>query len=256
MDTDIDIIVVNYKRYDLTKRFIDTFLLNEPKSSYTLTIVDNAFEGFVAGEDFPCKVLMSSENLGYAKAINWAASETDSKYIGIFNNDVSFTNSECIDRCIQFLEDNPDVGVVGPKQLDSRGRITHAGIVGPGDQPKHRAWLQRDTGDYDENIEVLTVIGAAMVVRREAWEAVMADEVFRKHWPDALGAMPEHFLYFEETALNYMMPRFGYKVYYVGEAVCNHEWHQSIGQFGDNNAFKESQALFRAMLDDMGILHD
>lgn len=259
---DIDIIVVNYKRYDLTYRFLDSFLYFFPKSDYTLTVVDNETSSGLEALQLSLdaykniKYLSSEENLGYAKAVNWAASETQSKYIGIFNNDVSFLNYDCIDRCIEFLEENPDVGVVGPKQLDSKGRLTHAGIIGSGDSPRHRAWLQPDSGEYNSPEEVVTVIGAAMIVRRSAWNAIMEDPIYRRHWPDALGAMPEHFLYYEETALNYMMPRFGYKVYYLGDAVCSHEWHQTIKEHGDMNAFEESRELFRSLLDDMEILHD
>lgn len=256
---DIDIIVVNYKTHGDLQKFINTFDLYKTTVPFTFTVMDNESNAVPPYMDIPDWVdyFCIPENVGYAKAANEAAAKGTSKYIGIFNADVSFDNDQCIDACVEFMENNPDVGVVGPLQKNRAGKITHAGIVGPGDRPQHRAWQQVDNGvDYREAMEVLTVIGAVLFIRREAWEAVMADPIFRKHWPEAQGAMPEHFLYYEETALCYMMPRFGYKVYYLGSASCQHEWHQSIGVYGDRDAFKESQVLFRAMMDDMEIIHD
>lgn len=263
---DLDIVVVNYKRDDLVYNFFSSLEDNMPERSFTATVVHNGSSN--DGRDFidslsgsflpldPTQVFLG-DNVGYARACNIGASYGDSKYIGIFNNDVWFNNSDCIDICLDFMDSNPDVGVVGPKQIDSRNRITHAGIIGPPERPSHRGWHEPNNGEkYSFNEEVLSVIGAAMFVRRDAWNAAMNDDIFRKHWPDALGAMAETFLYFEETSLNYMMPRLGYKVCYVGEAVCVHEWHKTISQHGDKNVFFESQERFRNMMDDMGIKHD
>jgi GT2 family glycosyltransferase len=205
--------------------------------------------------------LPSRKNIGYARACNDGARHSKSKYIGIFNSDVEFVNDTCIDQCIDFLDANPDVGVVGPFQFSTVGgetRVTNAGIFGAGDKPQHRGWREVYRGQYRENCEALMVMGSVMIVRREAWDKIAADPIFRKHWPDALGAMPEHDLYYEDTALCYAMPYFGYKVFYLGEMGCEiiHQWHQTISRNPENDVFARSRELFRALMDDWGILHD
>ena len=54
-------------------------------------------------------------------------------------------SSQCYDY-LHFLplEANPDVGVVGPKQISSDGRISHGGIVGSNISPQHSGWLEPD----------------------------------------------------------------------------------------------------------------
>lgn len=261
----IDIVVVNYKRYDLTKKFLDTFYKFEPSSDYTLTVADNETEEKSANflrEYYPqLRVLSTEKNLGYAGACNWGASMGDSKYIGIFNNDIEFVNNTCIDQMVNYMDKNPDVGVTGPFQFSNtngKKMITHAGIVGTNTQPQHRGWRQTNFADYRFNDEVLTVSGSAMVVRRSFWEAVRDDAIFQKHNPGALGGMPDsHVIYFEETLLNYLAPHFGYKVVYMGEPGCEviHQWHQTIKPEHEHY-FQDSQKKFRATLDDYGIAHD
>lgn len=261
VDSRVELVVVNYKTYALVQRFIDSLKEFTPSVPFRVTLVDNETSDEVdllnwdGIDNF--RVIRSAENLGYAKACNLGSSDSDSEYIFLLNSDTRFINSECIDVLTDYMDANFDVGVVGPKQVDSYGRVTHAGIFGPGDSPAHRGWLVRDRGDtFTDVVDCLTVIGAAVFVRRSAWDAIAADPIFRKHWPNAKGAMPEHFLYYEETALCYAMPKFGYRVVYNGEALMVHDWHQTISNVGEGSWFNQSRVLFRALMDDWGIVHD
>lgn len=262
----IDMIVVNYKTYHVLSNFLGSLERFSPaKTDWNLTVIDNEFDRDKLEpirQRYPQhRYVAVEDNIGYAKACNLGALYGESDYIGIFNSDVEFVDTECIDTCVDFMDAHPDAGVCGPRQYSIRHsrpfkNLTHTGIFGPGSNPKQRAWLARDRGQYRMNEECLMVIGAAMVVRREAWNSIMEDTIFRKHWPDAKGAMPEHPLYYEDTALCYAMPKFGYKVYYIGEAELIHQWHQTINETGDNNNFESSRKLFRNLMDDWGIEHD
>lgn len=263
MEPTIDIIVVNYKTYPVLQTFLNSYSHFKPQTSSRIIIVDNEsdkeqFDNISKPENSIC--LESDDNLGYAKACNYGASIGDSKYIALMNSDVEFVNNTCIDICVEFLEDNPDVGIVGPFQYcedrNNKKLVTHAGIVGPGDKPVQRNWKSSSVNKYRNNEEVLMVIGAVMIIRREAWDAMRSDPTFKKHWPDAVGAMPEHKLYYEDTALCYAMPYFGYKVYYIGEAEIIHQWHKTISKYGDGGYFHKSRESFRNLMDDWGILHD
>ena len=262
MKPTIDIVVVNYKTYPILQMFLDSYSKFKPSTDNNLIIIDNESDKLrLDSMNKPQGSISFSfkENIGYAKACNYGASIGNSKYIALMNSDVEFVNNTCIDICVQFLEDNPDVGIVGPFQYsehNNQRRVTHAGIIGSGDKPVHRNWKSRSMNEYRDNEEVLMIIGSVMIIRREAWDKIRSDIIFKKHWPEALGAMPEHKLYYEDTALCYAMPHFGYKVYYIGEAEIIHQWHKTIEKYGDNNHFVESRKMFRSLMDDWNILHD
>jgi GT2 family glycosyltransferase len=247
----VDIVVVNYKTYPLIQSFVDSYTRNMPKTVESrIILIDNEssdadLQALDLSELVEPVVIGSVENLGYARACNKGASLSDSDYIVLMNSDVEFVDSDCVDLCISYLEENPDVGIVGPFQfcIDSGvKKVTNAGILGPGDKPKHRGWKDSDTNKYR--------------FRRTAWNAIMEDPIFRQFWPDAEGAMPEHELYYEDTVLCYAMPKFGYRVVYLGEAELMHQWHQTISVHGDNSAFEKSRTQFRVLMDAWGIVHD
>lgn len=263
----IDIVVVNYKKYDLTKTFFDSFYDNQPSVDYTITMFDNEAtiddsETFLDTLPQEVRMLRSDKNIGYARACNAAASVGSGEYIGLFNNDIKFVNSNTIDRCVQFMDENPEVGIIGPFQytLDNGVRkVTNAGILGPGSKPKHRGWMERDKDQYRFNEEVLMIMGSAMIIRREFWNKMLRDEVFTRFFPNAVGAMPHTPLYYEDTALCYAAPYFGYKVFYLGEPGCEliHTWHQTIKDNPQTQKhFETSRGIFRSLMDEWGIEHD
>lgn len=259
----LDIVVVNYKTYDLLQKFLDTLNSNKPSLEYTTVVVDNESNAVDYGKNilrmYSSDLIVNNENEGYAKACNMGASVGRNKYIGLFNSDVEFTNPDALDICVQFMEDHPEVGVCGPKQISTRegiNRITNAGIFGTNKKPKHRGWRERDQGQYSENEKCLMVMGSAMIIRREAWDKIHNDSIFRSWYPNATGAMPEHPLYYEDTFLCYIMPHFGYEVYYIGEANLVHQWHETISRHGDGGKFNKSRKMFRGILDDYGVEHD
>jgi GT2 family glycosyltransferase len=230
-----------------------------PSVDFDLTVVDN---GAVPGTKFSldlkdARYVGLSDNLGYARAANLGASLGSAPYIAILNSDVEFVNSQCVDRCVCFLDNNPKVGIVGPMQYRRSRRggfeITHAGIFGPPFKRIDRGWMSNKLDHYRTDDRCEMVSGSAMFIRREAWNQVMNDAVFRSHWPHALGALPEHFLYYEDTTLCYAMPKFGWQVYYLGTegAEMIHQWNQTIGR--NMKALGASKAMFIDLMTDWGI---
>jgi GT2 family glycosyltransferase len=263
----IDIVAVNYQRYDLTKHFLDSFYEHEPSAKYTLTVVDNTpnnsddrrleyIKDYYPIKDF--HDLDAQKNLGYSKACNLGASLGNHEYIGLFNNDIQFVNNTCIDKCITFLDQNPDVGIVGPFQYSTRmgqPMITHAGILGPPSDQHYRGWLETDITKYAFNEEVSMVMGSAMIIRREFWDKMRLDPIFLNFFPDALGAMPHTQLYYEDTTLCYAAPYFGYKVYYLGEDDYRliHQWHETIKDNPHKEDFESSKKIFINLMNRWGI---
>jgi len=127
----IDIIMVNYKTYDLMDRFIKSYEKFTPRSNPKLVIIDNETDSdqLYKVDTQSAHVYPFKENLGYAKACNFGASLSDSDYIAFLNSDTEFINDDCVDRCVDYMDKHPDVAVVCPLQYSSECKVTHGGIL-------------------------------------------------------------------------------------------------------------------------------
>lgn len=267
----IELVVTNYHTPHDLARFCRSLFLQPPKVDWQLSIVNCAAaqadvdmtvaigKEFVdAGYGTQIRWHNSSTNLGYARACNLAASRAVGPYdyLGFFNADVALTPG-AIDGCVAAFDANPSWGVLGPRQVDDVGRITHAGIFGTPEKPKHRGWRVPDRPEYADVREAVTVSGAAYFVRRTAWDALTGCAIYRKSAPGALGAFLPTPHYFEETFLSYHAWSHDWKVMYYGPVTVIHTWHKAspLGGWADEQ-YPISQALFRAACDDHEIAHD
>lgn len=151
----------------------------------------------------------------YSQSVNYSLERGTAPYVLALNADTRML--EPPDRIIHLFEQNPDIGVIGPRQVDATGRITHAGITGDNLQRQHRFWLQPlgNVADYcaEETLDVPTISGAVYFCRRTVWEE--------------LGGMltTEHF--YEETGLDLMVRHAGHRVVYTGQTTWEHLFNQS-----------------------------
>jgi GT2 family glycosyltransferase len=154
-----------------------------------IVVIDNASSDGAAqmvAHDFPEVVLVrNSENVGFSRASNQAASLARGRYLFFLNND-TVVPAGTLRRLVAYADANPDVGMIGPRLRDGRGRPqisyrrrpTVAAML-------HRTVLLRWTGlfrkaarryrraDFNpleqRRVEVLS--GAAMLLRREVFAA-------------------------------------------------------------------------------------
>jgi GT2 family glycosyltransferase len=200
--------------------------------------------------------LTFEDNVGYARACNAAAAKSSSDHLALFNADCKVTLG-ALEDCCQALDDHPDWGVVGPRQIDDYGRLTHAGIFGMPTKPQHRAWLHPDSPLYADVQEAVTVSGAAYFVRRSVWDELTDCPIYRSVAPDAEGAFLPTPHFFEETWCSYHARTHGYKVFYLGTVMLIHRWHKAspVGGWAEQQ-FPVSQQIFRRACDAHGIEHD
>jgi GT2 family glycosyltransferase len=201
----LDIVVVNYNSTD--------YLLGCLKSIYdsmngipaNVLVQDNGSEDNVdrVHQEFPrVSLSKSSNNMGFAKAVNNGLEQGAAPYVVIINPDTVVLDG-CLHEVLVYLEKNPDVGIVGPKILNVGGTV----------QGSARAFPTPLTGLFGRNtiftklfpnniitrmnvltkrctngkpIEVDWVSGACMVLRREAINDVgLMDPRFFLYWEDA-----------------------------------------------------------------------
>ncbi|MCX5753936.1 MAG: glycosyltransferase [Candidatus Krumholzibacteria bacterium] len=229
---DLSIIIVTYNSLEPVERCIASIETHEPRCAYEIIVVDNSsIDGTAAAvaRRFPrVRVVANAENLGYSRGVNQGIRLSIGRAILILNPDI-IAREGSIDRLMEFLDAHPDAGIVGSKLVYPDGRLQHScrsfytlgalvlrrtflGALFPRAKPLRDHLLL----DYDHETPrtVDWIIGACMLVRREALEKV--------------GAMDERFfLYFEDIDWCNRMKRHGWSVYYAPSSVMTHTYERS-----------------------------
>lgn len=169
------------------------------------------------------EVLASPRNAGYAAAVNRAFAAVGDHDVLLVNPDVELDTAGGLEAMVRFLRDNPKVGAVGPCLLNADGTVQssarpfpsplamagHASAVGRIRAARRAAHAYLAPPEQDAPARVDWVLGAAMLVRREAFESVGGwDERF--------------FLYLEDTDFCRRLGGAGWQTWYFPAARLRH----------------------------------
>lgn len=230
----LDVCVVSYQTPNHLDGFIDSYMdvMNRDTNLF-LRVNDPSSEDLrVLGRDRPGLRFTRTigDNIGYAKSVNYLVSQGVGDYIGIFNADARL--SPDVWDCVEYLVSNPNVGVLGPRQTDGKGRLTcGGGVIGSQKNPRFRGWYSRDLPEYHEVRDVIGVMGAIYFMPRSVWDELSNCPEYvtflRSLGQEPLGAFlpTEHF--YEETLCTYHAREHGYRVVYYGPAKMYHQWQGS-----------------------------
>ncbi|UCF78321.1 MAG: glycosyltransferase [Candidatus Eiseniibacteriota bacterium] len=229
--SEVSVIVVNYKSENFLPACLDSIRQATSATDVDVVVVDNSKGGGAEGilkERFPGgRYIANERNLGYARAVNQGISASDSPFVFIVNPD-TVAEPGSLDKLVQFMRDNPDAGIVGPKLLNPDGTVqlscrtfytfktillrrTFLGKVFK-NSASVRRHLMLDW-DHDSAVAVDWVLGAAMLVRRAAISEV--------------GPMDERFfLYFEDVDWCYRMKAAGWSTYYHADSHLVHHYRR------------------------------
>jgi len=219
---DLSILIVNWNTKALLIQCLKSVHLKMGKGKREVFVVDNgSVDGSVESvkEKFPeVIVIQNPMNLGFAKANNQAMKRSKGKYILLLNPDTQMKEG-VIEILIAFMDAHPKVGVAGAQFLNSDGSKQNsiANFPSLATELLNKSLLRflfpktfpGKERNLSEPIEVDSVIGACMMVKREAMEQVgLLDE--------------DYFLFLEETDWCYRMKKAGWKVYHVPQAEIYH----------------------------------
>ena len=168
-------------------------------------------------------LILNEKNSGFARATNQGLKESQGRYVLLLNPDTRMKEG-AIERLLSFMETHSKVGVSGGQLLNRDGSKQNSIANFPSLAtellnksllrwmfPKKFPGKERNSL---EPIEVDSVIGACMIVRRDAMERV--------------GLLDEgYFLFLEETDWCYRMKKTGWKVYHLPQAEAYHYQGQS-----------------------------
>lgn len=223
--TVLSIIIVNYNTKDLLKNCLDSIISHTTAVDYEIMVVDNAStdgsQDMIKDLYPQIELQCNKENIGFSKANNQAYHTSRGDYLLFLNSDTLIMN-DAILTLMNYLKNNPDVGIVGPK------------IVGTENQPsrsymrfldvkclflgsKYLSWLidtekyrlHYDHYDFSSTQSVPWLSGACLMTSRRVFqEAGCFDE--------------NYFLYLEDMDLCMQVKKIGYSNIYLPSAEVVH----------------------------------
>lgn len=261
----IDVVVVNYNTPDDLKTFVDAYLFQSSVVDSELLVVDvdpteenyEKTKDYLADLNVPLQYWPMSYNCGYSGACNFASSFTDREVIAFFNADTKL-HDKTLDDCYDALMSDDTYGILGPMQVNSAGKLTHAGIFGTNSKPELRGWQKHPSRYADVRDDAISVSGSAYFVKRECWDSMAHDPEWNALYPGIDGAMLPTPHYYEETWCSYFARHKGWKVVYLGSSMMHHEWHKSFPKntAHEQQVMKQSRSMFRNTCDHFGIERD
>lgn len=124
------IMVLNFMKAERVLHAVQDILNQVGNFDMTVVVGDNSCDSkqaeiLAALSDNPrVNLQIFGSNLGYIKAHNLMAKDTDADYIFTINPDVLLKDAKTIQKMLDYMLQNPDCGVVAPKQMDDDGSIT------------------------------------------------------------------------------------------------------------------------------------
>jgi N-acetylglucosaminyl-diphospho-decaprenol L-rhamnosyltransferase len=232
---DLSIIIVNWNARNLLVRCLESLLIGTTGLATETWIVDNAStDGSVdlVRSAFPGVYLIAnSQNLGFAAANNQAAMKATGRYLLLLNPDTEVP-PYALRSLVRYADAHPDVGVLGPRLLNhdrTHQRSCWRGYPGISMALIDALYLWKipwipiaRLSEYHphqlgEPRDVDHLLGACLLVRREAWQDV--------------GPLDErYFLFLEETDWCWRAKRAGWRVVYYPHAAIIHYGQHSIRQ--------------------------
>lgn len=224
----LSIIIVKYKCDAYLKKCLNSI---KKSNKWEIIIVDN-----------------DKENLGFAAGCNKGAEKAKGKYL-LFLNPDTLVLDNCLEKMVNFMEKNQDVGVIGPKIFLNEKKerqlsfcrfpnvLSFLFVYSPlknlwKNNPFWKRHIYSDQLGTSKPVEVGAVAGAAIMVRKNVF--------------DKIGGFDENFfLYFDENDLCKRIFNEGNKVMYLPTAEIIHYGGKSTLDIRKaDQYFKESRRYF------------
>lgn len=239
---DLSIIILNYNTKKLLRQCLESLVLSIKNQALKIEIivVDNGStdesaemvkKTIIHNTKYNMHLIENQNNLGYAKGNNVGLKEAGGEYVLFLNSDTEIF-SGALEKAIDFMKKNPNVGALTPKTLLVSGKIDpdcHRGFPTPWASITYLLGLEklfpksRFFGQYhkfylnlEKNHEIDSGAGAFMMIRREIIENV-------GKWDES------YFFYGEDLDYYYRIKQAGYKVMFYAKPLLSHYKGASSG---------------------------
>jgi GT2 family glycosyltransferase len=196
---DVSVIIVTRNTCALTRLAVQSVQDSRDSLAKEIFVVDNGSTDETPSAlpaEFPkLKLIRSEMNLGFARACNLAAKKSSGEFLLLLNSDARLA-PDALAPAIAWLRANPNCAVAGAQLLNADGSRQNSIANFPtlatellNKSLLRRLWPKKFPGkeiEFPEPLEVETVIGAFMLIRKSIW--------------NEFGGLDERFFFFfEET---------------------------------------------------------
>jgi N-acetylglucosaminyl-diphospho-decaprenol L-rhamnosyltransferase len=248
---DLSVVVVSYNTRELVSECLaSVFSTLGPRLRHEVIVVDNASSDdsvAMIRDSFPqVRVLANSENVGFAAGSNQGLKESNGRFVILLNPD-TVASAGALERMVALMEEQGDVGVVGPRLIYPDGQFQHSAFTFP-TLPMifldffplhHRLVNSRLNGRYPRALyekgkpfAIDHPLGAALMVRRPVMEQVGLLD-------------PGFFMYCEEIDWCMRIKRAGWRILCCPRAEIVHYAAQSTSQFADDMYVELHRSRYR-----------
>lgn len=241
----LSIIINHYHTPEILKLCLKSLIKNLPDNIESEIIVTDSetqekTEEIMREEFSEVFFILNKKNIGFGKLVNKALKKAQGEYILIINADIIIDKKETIEKMLEYLEKNSEVGILGPKLLNINGtwqpscfrfyslfivisRRTFLGKTKWGKKILNNFLMKDALTDEkfakENPIQSDWLMGSALFTKREALEKVgNFDSRF--------------FMYFEDIDLCRRFWQAGYKVVYFPRVKMHHYHMQASKKTG------------------------
>ena len=216
------IVILNWNGLKFLKKFLGIVLEYSSLPDTKIYIADNNSDDgsveWVEGKYKEVEVIKLDYNYGYAEGYKKALQKIEATYYILLNSDIEVT-PHWLEPLVKFMDQNPDVAACQPKIMSysNRDSFEYAGAAGgfidkygyPFCRGRVINFIEKDSGQYDNNADIFWASGACIMVRSSAYlNCHGLDETF--------------FAHMEEIDLCWRFNSAGYRVSFVHASVVYH----------------------------------
>ncbi|MFZ1072427.1 MAG: glycosyltransferase family 2 protein [Verrucomicrobiia bacterium] len=227
---DVSVIIVTRNTCALTRAAVQSVLDGHDSPATDVFVVDNGSTDDTASvlpREFPqIQLIRPGKNLGFARACNLAAERAGGEFLLLLNSDARLAPG-ALALAVAWMRGRTDCAVAGAQLLNADGSRQNSIANFPtlATELLNKSLLRRlrpekfpgKEHDFRGPVEVETIVGAFMLIRKAAW--------------DALGGLDErYFFFFEETDFCLRARRRGFRVFHLPDVRVWHGQGQTARQ--------------------------
>lgn len=222
---DLSVILVSYNTAELSKKALDLlFTSNLQRERYEVFVIDNASQddsNQILEVEFPnITLIKNSVNVGFGRANNQVLNKISGRYVLLLNTD-AFVERDTLDQTLQFMDNNPDTGILGVRLVGRDGILQPSCryFPTPWNLFVQRAGLQR----WFKSTKMVDDMHWDHASVRQCDWVPGCYYLIRKEVIDQVGLFdPRFFLYYEEVDHCLAAKKAGWQVTYFPDATVVH----------------------------------
>lgn len=219
----VSFVIINYNTKHMLKSCIDG-LLEQTHENREIIFIDNNSQD--SSCDFVLKnypnitAVCNKDNLGYANGGNQGIKIAKGEYVMLLNPDIKF-EPDYVEKCVNKMEEDEKIAAICGKiykyDFENDKKTNFIDTVGLFSYRNRRVIDDgqglEDKGQFDEAKEVFGISGACPLYRKTALEDVKIDDEYLDG---------DFFMYKEDIDISWRFRLFGWKCFYLPEAVAYH----------------------------------